>query len=270
MKSSQTTAPGNPAALGRTGLGSGAGQRLPVPPRERKPALAALAVLLIIGGALASAYLVMASGQRVSAVRIAQPVAAGQQIPASALEEVQIGDTGIAYIRWSERHKVTQAYAAVPLVRGALLTNGMVSGTNDAIRGRLIVGLALKPGQMPANGLRPGLRVSLYAVGTAASGGPRPGAVLAEEAIVYDVGGDGREGTVRGEQVTVSVAVPPAQAPLVTQAASAGAIAVAVIPTGTTVPPAGQQPPAQQPPVQQAPRQPVSPSPGLSSPPVGG
>ena len=87
--------PGGAAGLGRSGLGASGGQRLPVSPRERRPALAALAVLLILGGALTSAYLVMASGERVSAIRIAQPVAAGQQIPMSALEEVQVGDTGI-------------------------------------------------------------------------------------------------------------------------------------------------------------------------------
>src|SRR5688500_13092246 len=74
------------AGLGRTGLGASGGQRLPAAPRERKPALAALAVLLILGGALTSAYLVMASGQRVAAIRIAQPVAAGQRIPLGALE----------------------------------------------------------------------------------------------------------------------------------------------------------------------------------------
>src|SRR4051812_18129781 len=101
MRTSQTTPPAksNSAATQRTGLGGTTGQqRLPVPPRERKPALAALAVLLIVCGALASAYLVMASGQRVSAIQISQPVAAGQQIPAGALQEIQIGNTGISYI----------------------------------------------------------------------------------------------------------------------------------------------------------------------------
>src|SRR4051794_1582674 len=127
MKANQSTISGGGAAgssggtgLGRSGLGTSGGQRLPASSRERRPALAALAVLLILGGALASAYLVMASGERVSAIRIAQPVAAGQRIPAGALEEVQIGNTGIDFISWSERKRVTRNYAAVPLVQGAL------------------------------------------------------------------------------------------------------------------------------------------------------
>src|SRR5436190_679193 len=108
MRTSPPIVTNNSAGLSGAGLGSPGGQRLPVPPRERKPALAMLAVLLILGGALASAYLVMQSGQRVAAIQISAQVAAGQKVPAAAITEVQIGDTGISYIAWSERAKVVQ------------------------------------------------------------------------------------------------------------------------------------------------------------------
>lgn len=235
MKTSPTALTNSSAAPGRPDLGSAGAQRLPAPPRERKPALAALAVLLILGGALASAYLVIASGQRVSAITIAQPVAAGQPIPMSALREAQVGDTGIEFVRWSERVKVTEAYAAVQLVPGTLLTNAMTTSTDDAAKGRVVVGLALKPGQLPAAGLQVGQRVSLYAVGSGTGTGPRPGTVLAEDAVVYDIGEAADR--MRSDQITVSVAVPPDKAPLVTQAASAGEVAVAIVPTGTEVVP---------------------------------
>lgn len=233
MKTSQSTVANSSAALGRSGLGSSAGQRLPVPPRERKPALAALAVLLILGGALTSAYLVIASGKRVSAIQISRPVAAGRQIPLSALREVPVGDTGVAFINWSERAKVAKAYAAVPLVEGTLLTNKMTAPADTSARGRVVIGLALKPGQFPA-GLQEGLRVSLYAVGTTTSAGPKPGTLLSADAIVNGVraGGDSR---LRGDQMMIDVAVPPGEAPLLTQAASAGSVAVALVPDGTKV-----------------------------------
>jgi hypothetical protein len=238
MRTSQTTPPAksNSAGVQRTGLGGAAGQqRLPVPPRERKPALAALAVLLILCGALASAYLVMASGQRVSAIQINQPVAAGQQIPVSALAEVQIGNTGISYISWSERFKIVQAFASVPLVKGALLTNGMLSLTDAAAQGRVVVGLTLKSGQLPANGLQVGDHVSLYAVG-GNSTSVKPGTVLSDDAIVSYAGGNGsRSNQFSSDQSSVSVAIPPDQAPLLTQAASAGAVAVALLPSGVKV-----------------------------------
>ncbi|WP_157431989.1 hypothetical protein [Actinomadura hibisca] len=239
------TRPGGPAAgTGGAGLGSAGGQRLPVAPRERKPALAALAVLLILGGALTSAYLVMASGQRVSAIAIAQPVAAGQRIPASALKEVPVGDTGIQYLDWANRQDVTSLYATVPLVPDTLLTNKMLSRGNEAAKGRVVVGLALKPGQFPVKDLAVGKRVGLYAVGGGNSGGPKAGTVLSGEAIVVSLSRGGSGDRLRGDQTTMDVAVPPGEAALLTQAASAGTVAVALLPDGTRAAPAdGGAPP---------------------------
>jgi hypothetical protein len=283
MRTSQSTTAGAATASagvgaisGSSGLRSGPGQRLPVPPRERKPALAALAVLLILGGALTSAYLVMASGQRVSAIRVGQPVAAGRQIPLDALQEVQIGNTGIDFIAWSERARVARAYAAVPLVPGELLTNQMVTTDTAAAQGRVTLGLALKPGQLPSQPLANGDHVAVYAVG-AEGGNVTGGTLLANDAIVQDVRKLG-EGTLESNQTRISLAVPPEQAPALAQAASAGAAVVALIPPGSAVPapaPAagggrqgGRQAPAQN--GQQAPAQGGRQAPGQSATPGGG
>lgn len=232
---------------GRPSLGAAAGQRIPVPRRERKPAMAALAVLLIVGGALISAYLVMASGRRVPVVGVAQPVAAGQRIPESALREVEVSSSGgLDYIPWADRGKVTQTFATVTLVQGALLTNGMISTDSSIAKGTVVVGLALKPGQMPAGGLQAGDRVALYAVAAqGGSSGTQSGAVLAPAATVYDVVRPGQN-DIQSDQVTVSVAVPAGEAPAVTQASSAGAVAVALLPPGEQAPQA-PKPPKQQP-----------------------
>ncbi|GAA0959239.1 hypothetical protein [Actinocorallia libanotica] len=245
MRTSQPSQPTGTNNTGPRGLGTGlaasAGQRLPVPPRERKPALAALAVLLILGGALASAYLVIQSGDRVSAIAVERAVAAGERIPANALKEVSIGDTGIPYVRWSERDKVAQAYAKVPLTPGSLLTNNMVSAEQATTTGRLVVGLSLKAGQVPSEGLQPGQTVALYAVGGRESG-IKAGTLLAPDAVVRKVAGSDTgdsklvNTTRASTEVRVSVEVLPEQAPAVTQAASAGDVAVAVVPPGTTVP----------------------------------
>jgi hypothetical protein len=207
--------------------------------------MAALAVLLIVGGALVSVYLVMVSSQRVPVIEIGSPVAAGQQIPAAALREVQVSASGdLDYIPWSDRGKVTQTYATVTLVKGALLTNGMISSDSSVAKGTVVVGLALKPGQLPAGGLQPGDRVALYAV--AAQGGQssaQGGTVLTAAATVYDVVQPGQN-DVQADQVAVSVSVPVGQAPQVTQASSAGAVSVALLPPGEQAPntPARQRP----------------------------
>jgi hypothetical protein len=214
--------------------------------------MAALAVLLIVGGALVSAYLVMVSSQRVPVIRIAGQVAPGQQIPADALEEIQVSSTGgLDYIPWSDRAKVTETFATVTLVKGALLTNGMISTDGSLAKGSVVVGLALKPGQLPAGGLQPGDRVALYAVTDQGGSGAQNGTVLAPVATVYDVTQAGQN-DVQSDQVQVSVTVPVGQAPLVTQSASAGAIAVALLPAGEQAPgTAPKQRPSQAPTTQQ-------------------
>src|SRR6266508_3608422 len=115
---SQTASP-NPASGWRAPRPTGGrqgGDRLPARPRERKPALAALAVLLILGGALASMSLVLRSGQTVAAIGIARPVARGERISLSAMHQVQVARTGVDYVPWEQRNQVTRYYAAVPLV----------------------------------------------------------------------------------------------------------------------------------------------------------
>src|SRR5438874_1606576 len=83
-----------------------AGRRMPSTPRERKPALAALAVLLVALGATSAGLLVNKAGHRVSAVEITQEVGQGQKIPASAVHEVQISsDSGLDYVAWQYADK---------------------------------------------------------------------------------------------------------------------------------------------------------------------
>src|SRR5439155_12014039 len=77
------------------------GRRMPSAPRERKPALAALAVLLVALGAVAAGYLVINAGHRVGAVEITQQVGQGQRIPASVIMAFEIvAISGFIYVAW--------------------------------------------------------------------------------------------------------------------------------------------------------------------------
>ncbi|MFI6320551.1 hypothetical protein ACIBG8_23655 [Nonomuraea sp. NPDC050556] len=211
-------------ATGPSGALSGpAARKLPVPPRERKPALAALAVLLILGGALATTLLVMRSGDRISAIRVTQQIGNGQQITPQALEEVQIADTGIAYVPWKSRFEVIQTFAAVTIVPGTLLTSEMtVKASEELGPGKAKVGLALKPGQVPA-GLHEGDRVQIVHVPGRTQTQAR---VLAQSALVHSVGEPGRTGLAG----LVTVIVDSSVSPEILGYASAGEIAIAELP----------------------------------------
>src|SRR5262245_23747903 len=101
-------APGQEQAGIRPEPTSPGGRRLPSAPRERKPALAALALLLIVGGALGAAYLVTQNAKRVAAIEISEQVGAGQKIPLSAMREVQIAaNSDVHYVAWSQAGEVS-------------------------------------------------------------------------------------------------------------------------------------------------------------------
>lgn len=217
-----------------------AGRRLPGTPRERKPALAALALLLIVGGALGAAFLVVQSGKRVPAVEISQQVGAGQRIPLSAMRQVQVAsDTGLHYVPWSQASQVARYYAATTIPAGTLLSSAMVAPGSAATKGRDVLGLALRDGQLPSQ-LTVGDHVGIFAVSSQNSGSAGcPGAggsALAGDASVLSVGSPGAAGSLVGSAqvgtTDVTVAVPPADAGAVACNAAAGNVAVAVLPAG--------------------------------------
>ena len=238
---------------------------MPSAPRERKPALAALAVLLVALGAVAAGYLVINAGHRVGAVEITQQVGQGQRIPASAIKEVEIAsNSGINYVAWQYANRVAGVYASVQIPAGTLLTPAMTTATNNLAAGKVQVGLSLKPGQAPAN-LLIGQSVEAFGVGTgsgcgAAAGGGGTGSVGGTGSGGGTGGGAGGTGggsggsgsgngagpgvpittgviasvvgstASNGSTAAVTLAVPDADAGVLACYASAGDVAIALTP----------------------------------------
>lgn len=213
------------------------GRRLPGAPRERRPVLAALAVLLIAGGAAVSALLVVQTGHRVSAIEISQSIGAGQPIPLSAMQEVQISaDGGLAYVAWSERDQVTQYFAGAAIPPGTLLTAKMVVRANNLTSGRQVIGLTLKPGQVPG-ALQIGDHVDIYDTNTTTQNScpGLPGATLTRDAIITNlVQPSSSSGS---SNIGVDIAINPADAGLVTCNAANNWAAVGIMPQGTQTQP---------------------------------
>lgn len=208
-------------------------RRPPQVARERRPALAALALLLIVGGALGAAYLVLQNGHRVAAIEITQPLGAGERIPPSALREVNIAVSGgIGYVPWSEAGQVSQFYAASAIPPGTLLTGSMVARVNGLASGKSVVGLALKDGQLP-DGLQAGDHVNLYQVSDATQSCPgTAGSLLAANAVVLGISAP--PAAASASAVDVRVALDPAAAGAVTCNAANNNVAVAVLPGSAT------------------------------------
>jgi hypothetical protein len=206
-----------------------AGRRLPSAPRERKPALAILAVLLIVGGALAAGALVIKSGHRVGAVEVTQAIPQGDPIPASAITEVQIAaDSGVRYVSWQFAAQVPQYYATAAIPAGTLLNSGMITKTRSTPSGAAEVGLALKDGQVPGN-LKAGDPVRIFSTqvssGTGCPG--RPGVTLTHGTVIAI------SAAAAGASVTdVLVAIAPQDAGAVACNTANGTAAIAIVPPG--------------------------------------
>ncbi len=217
---------------------------MPSAPRERKPALAALAVLLVALGAVAAGYLVISAGHRVGAVEITQEVGQGQQIPASAIKEVEIAsNSGVNYVAWQYANRVAGVFAAVQIPAGTLLTSAMTTATSNLTAGKVEVGLSLKAGQAPAT-LLIGQTVEAFPVGTgsgcaangtaggtgnggAGNGGAvSPGVPIATGTIASVSGSTSSNGTT----AAVTLAVSSADAGTLACYASAGDVAIALTP----------------------------------------
>jgi hypothetical protein len=207
------------------------GRRMPSAPRERKPALAALAVLLVALGAVAAGLLVINAGHRVAAVEIVQQVGQGEQIPASAIREVEISsDTGLDYVAWQYAGRVAGVYAATEIPAGTLLTEAMTSSTNNLAAGKVEVGLSLKAGQVPGN-LLIGDTVAAFSVGTGSGCGTSATVSSTDVPIatgtIASLSGSASD---TGNNAAVTLAVSSADAGTLACYASAGDVAITLMP----------------------------------------
>jgi hypothetical protein len=207
------------------------GRRMPSAPRERKPALAALAVLLVALGAVAAGFLVINAGHKVAAVEITQEVGQGEQIPASAIQEVEISsNSGLNYVAWQYADRVEGVFASIQIPAGTLLTPAMTSSTNNLGNGKVEVGLSLKAGQVP-NNLVIGNTVEAFPVGTGsgcastATSGTGDTVPIATGTIA-SISGNTSSGNTAG----VTLAVASADAGILACYASAGDIAITLTP----------------------------------------
>lgn len=95
--------------------------------RESRPALIGLAVLLIFGGALASAWLAIQSGNRSYFVQVDQEVAQGATISKDDLTRVSLPEGFKGGVPSSDAGSIVGKSAAARLLPGTVLMRSMIS-----------------------------------------------------------------------------------------------------------------------------------------------
>jgi hypothetical protein len=143
--------------------------RPPTVARERRPALAALALLLIAAGVLASVYLQMQAGNRIGVIELTRQVPQGQQIAASEITEIMVAqDSTINYVTWAERGLLSKYTAQTTLVSGTILIGPMLTTSPAANGNTTTIAVSLHAGQYPPT-VNQGSTVNAYYVGPAQS-----------------------------------------------------------------------------------------------------
>ena len=219
-----TTSPPGPAAAVN---GLPRAPALPPPRRRRRPALLALALAMVVLGALGAAYLATSLGQTSPVIAVAREVPWGQAITAADLVEARVSaDPALEPIPYRERDEVIGMVAATTLMPGSLLTREALTGRPLPPAGQQLVGVGVSPVQLPATPLRPGDDVLLVPVaGSGDVGAPAAaGTPRTVDATVVQSGSPGTDGLR-----VVDVLVDAADGPDVAARAAAGLIAIVVV-----------------------------------------
>jgi SAF domain len=197
-------------------------------PRQRRPAIVALAIAVIGAATLANVAIYVHVNHKESVLAVVQPVAPGAVITAQDITTTSVeAGPAVRVIPARQLGQVTGLIAATALRPGMLLAPADVTTTSPPNPGEALVAVAVHPSAVPASGLGPGDRVNLIptpgipgAPGTAASGsasmnGPVPGVVEAVNLVPDQDGLD-----------VVDVLLPSSDAANVADQASTGQLAI--------------------------------------------
>lgn len=202
--------------------------RLPVARRDRRPALAALALLLILLGALGSALVAFRSGERVDVLIARRDIAMGQEITRDDLTTARVAADGGTTIDAEAIGNFLGTHAIGPIPAGTLVNGGMFLAGEVVPKGAQVVGVVVDIARRTTTRPEPGDVVQLVYVSGAGGqpvGNLSPGDPVVTAARVVDVGGGGGTGST-----SLSVLVRDAEAGTVADLASANSLAVTVLP----------------------------------------
>jgi len=127
---------------GRRAATPGAASQI-APPRQRRPALAALALLLIVGGALVAGLLAVRMDSRVPVLVAARDIEPGAKISADDLRTARVASEGLDLIDEEFAEDVVGTYATTSIPENTLLDQRMLATEDPVPPGRAIVSVPL-------------------------------------------------------------------------------------------------------------------------------
>lgn len=205
--------------------------RLPAARRDRRPALAALALLLVLVGALGSALLAYRSGERVDVLVARQDIPVGKKITADDLGTARVAADGGNVVDASARARFIGSYATTRVPQGTLVNRTMFTVADVVPSGAQLVGVVVDVTRRTTDLPKEGDVVRIYYV-SGKNGQPTgdltPGDAVVDAARVVQVGaGQGSDSS------SVTVLVRNEDAGQLAQLSAAGNVAITVLPQDT-------------------------------------
>lgn len=236
MSTSDPSAADQQRARAARGIGSKQNKSLgsdrPAPPRRRRPALAALAVLLIVGGAALAGLLAMRLDSREPVLVLGQDVPVGTEITADMLSTTTVASDGLQLVPEDEASAVIGTYSLVPLKEGQLLETSTLTQNQPAGSDQVEIGLPVEPGRAPGE-LRSGDFVRLVRIGDGNSA-PTPIATgLIKQSTT--VTGDGGLGSGDSQSNDVTIILPATASDAAVDAAANQRLGLALIQRGVSI-----------------------------------
>lgn len=179
------------------------------------------AIALIVAGALAGVFVYSSGSHTQQVFIVSHSVARGQIIGQSDLSTLDISEGQKTQgIPVADSSDVIGQVATVDLPKGSLVTSASIASSLSVPSGQALVGLSLKPAQLPAQPLVAGDQVAIVPVATDSTGtsGTDTAAVTG---VVSDTANNQASGTT-----IVDVYVSATTAADLTSRASAGAVAI--------------------------------------------
>lgn len=184
-------------------------------PRRRSVMQGALAVLLIVAGALTAGYVAQRIGSTHDFIGVARPVGKGAEIKADDLMIIRVNEAvGLKPIPASRASTVIGKRAVMALVPGTLLTAEQVTDKPVPGPGNQLLGLALGEDRMPVSRLTVGASVLLVVTPKRNAVGQDGTPDLVPPRTIVGTVVDVKEGTKEGDTI-VNVEVSTADAPTV-------------------------------------------------------
>ena len=225
-----------PSSSGRGSGGTpGGGSRLPSS-RERRPALAALAVILILLGAAGSALITLRSGQRQDFVAIsAEALEPGHKIERKDLARGDLAGSTGGLVLWADVDDVVNHYTTTWLYKDQFLTKEhFTKGTSPEMpAGGALVGVSLEGGRAPSETLSPGDIVRVIRVPAANADGGVPVVLVGAAELTSSSGAISDSRTNANTTLNVTVLVPTEKSTVVAAAAAAKTLVLVKLSSST-------------------------------------